>query len=227
VSYFEVLVEGASDVPTVREVLVRRFGLVERQDFRIHPHKGRGSLPANPLARPDPRHQGLLHQLPAKLQGFGRYMGNEACVLVVVDVDDTPCQQLLAELQTMLARLPSRPPNVLFRLAIEETESWFIADAQAVGAAYPKARLQRLRAFAPDTVCGAWEVLAAALGYKPDDVTGSDKSAWAKAIAPNLNLMTPASPSLGKLLQGIDRELSRAAAFRNGSGSAAPGTGPS
>jgi len=88
-TYFEVLVEGASDVPAVREVLVRRFGLVEGQDFRIHPHKGRGSLPANPLVRPDPRHQGLLHQLPAKLQGFGRYLGHEACVLVVVDADNT------------------------------------------------------------------------------------------------------------------------------------------
>ncbi len=83
-------------------------------------------------------------------------------------------------------------------------------DAQAVGSAYPKARLQRLRALAPDTVCGAWEVLAAALGYKPTEVTGADKSAWAKAIAPHLNLASPASPSLGRLLQGIERELARA-----------------
>ena len=211
-SYFEVLVEGASDAPTVREVLVRRFGLVEGQDFRIHPHKGRGSLPANPLARPDPKHQGLLHQLPAKLQGFGRYLGRDACVLVVVDVDDTPCHQLLADLQEMLALLPSRPPNVLFRLAIEETESWFIADARAVGMAYPKARLQRMRAVAPDSICGAWEVLAAALGYKPDEVTGADKFAWAKAIAPHLNLTTPASPSLDRLLRGIARELANGSA---------------
>jgi hypothetical protein len=210
--YFEVLVEGASDVPAVREVLVRRFGLIEGQGFRIHPHKGRGSLPANPLARPDPRHQGLLDQLPAKLKGFGSYLGHEACVLVVVDVDDTPCHQLLADLQEMLASLPTRPPYVLFRLAIEETESWFIADANAVKSAYPKARLQRLRAVVPDTVCGAWEVLAAALGYKPEEVTGADKSAWAKAIAPHLNLVTPTSPSLGKLLQSIERELAAGAA---------------
>lgn len=210
--YFEVLVEGASDVPALREVLVRRFGLVEGVNFRIHPHKGRGSLPANPLAKPDPRHQGLLDQLPAKLQGFGRYLADDACVLVVVDVDDAPCVRLLAELNAMLARLPSRPLNVLFRLAIEETESWFIADAAAVKAAYPKAKLQRLRAVVPDAVCGAWEVLATALGYKANDVTGADKYAWADAIAPHLNLTDPESPSLVKLLAGIERELVRGAA---------------
>lgn len=208
-TYFEVLVEGASDGPALREVLVRRFGMVEGQDFRIHPHKGRGRLPANPLSNPHPQHQGLLDQLPAKLQGFGRYLGDDACVLVVVDVDDIPCSHLLAELNAMLEQLPSRPPNVLFRLEIEETESWFIADPQAVVAAYPKARHQRLRAVPPDAICGAWEVLAAALGYKRDEVTGADKYAWAQAIAPHLNLVLPPSPSLARLLQGIERQLAR------------------
>jgi hypothetical protein len=43
--WFEVLVEGASDLPAVRNVLTRHFGLVENEQFRIHRHKGRGSLP--------------------------------------------------------------------------------------------------------------------------------------------------------------------------------------
>jgi len=210
-TYFEVLVEGASDVPALREVLVRRFGMVEGQDFRIHPHKGQGSLPDNPLANPHPRRQGLLDQLPAKLRGFGRWLGEDACVLVVVDVDDTPCSHLLADLNAMLAQLPSRPRNVLFRLAIEETESWFIADAQAVVAAYPRARQALLRAVQPDAICGAWEKLAVALSYKTGDVTGADKHAWAEAIAPHLNLATPSSPSLNKLVHGIERQLTRSA----------------
>lgn len=210
-TYFEVLVEGASDVPALREVLVRRFGMVEGQDFRIHPHKGQGSLPVNPLANPHPRRQGLLDQLPAKLRGFGRYLGEDACVLVVVDVDDTPCSHLLADLNAMLAQLPTRPPNVLFRLAIEETVSWFIADVPAVVEAYPRARQKPLRTVLPDAICGAWEVLAAALGYKRHEVTGADKYAWAQAITPHLNLATPPSPSLGKLLQGIERQLAQEA----------------
>ena len=52
-TWLEVLVEGASDAPTVKEVLVRKFQLVDGEHFRIHPHKGKGTLPANPLSRPD------------------------------------------------------------------------------------------------------------------------------------------------------------------------------
>ena len=49
----EVLVEGASDVPAIKEVLQRKLGLVENAQFRIHPHRGKGKLPANPLKKPD------------------------------------------------------------------------------------------------------------------------------------------------------------------------------
>ena len=112
---FEVLVEGASDVPVVREVLQRRFKLIEGEHFRIHPHQGKGQLPANPLARPDRNKRQLLSQLPAKLRGFAK-SDPEAVVLVVVDADKTPCAQLLADLNGMLAQLQVRPARVLFRL---------------------------------------------------------------------------------------------------------------
>ena len=55
-SYFEVLVEGGSDVPVLREILTRKFKLEENTYVRSHPHKGRGKLPANLLAQPDLRH---------------------------------------------------------------------------------------------------------------------------------------------------------------------------
>ncbi|MDD5035829.1 MAG: DUF4276 family protein [Methylococcaceae bacterium] len=205
-TYFEVLVEGASDVPMVREIMTRRFDLVEAQDFRIHPHKGRGRLPSNPLARPGLKQQGLLDQLPAKLQGFS-HCGDEICVLVVVDVDDMPCGELLAELNGLLAALPKKPRRVLFRLAIEETESWFIADGEAVKSAYPKAKLRMLRGIEPDAIVGAWEKLAEAIGETLSQVTGRDKYLWAERIAPHVNLATPMSPSLGKFISGVEREL--------------------
>ena len=203
---FEVLVEGASDVPAIREVLARRFGLVEGQDFRIHPHKGRGRLPANPLARPDPKQETLLHQLPAKLRGFS-YWGDAVCVLVVVDVDDTPCADLLNELRDMLNQLTQKPQRVLFRLAIEETESWFIADTGAVKAAFPKADIRQLRQLAPDAIVGAWEKLADSIGHPRNKVTGRQKYAWAEQIVPHLELNSPFSPSLNKLIDGIEAEL--------------------
>ena len=48
----EVLVEGVSDEPAVREVLVRKFNQVEGVNFRIHAHRGRGTLPSNPMRLP-------------------------------------------------------------------------------------------------------------------------------------------------------------------------------
>ena len=207
-TWFEVLVEGASDVPAVRDVLTRRFGLEENVDFRIHPHKGRGNLPGDLLGQPDPKQQTLLHQLPAKLKGFS-HLDNDSCVVVLVDVDRDPCGELLAQLNAMLVRLPKRPPRVLFRLAIEETESWFIADADAVVAAFPRARTQKIRRIAADDIVGAWEELAAALGIKTSAVTGSDKYAWAERISPYINLQEPQSPSLRKFIEGIDREILR------------------
>ena len=205
-TWFEVLVEGASDVPAVREVLVRRFGLVEDEHFRIHPHQGKGRLPENPLARPDPNQRQLLHQLPAKLRGYAKSLPPASVVLVVVDADNDPCAELLANLNGMLAKLPDRPKRVLFRLAIEETESWFIADSAAVQAAFPRANIAALRRIQPDAIIGAWEALATSIGASSDS-SGTEKLRWARLICPHLDLSSPASPSLRKLIAGIAREL--------------------
>lgn len=205
-NYFEILVEGSSDVPTMRELFTRKFGLEEKVNFRIHPHKGRGRLPTNILGEPDPKRQTLLDQLPAKLRGFS-YLGNDACVVVLVDADDTPPEQLLGELNLMIQQLPRRPDNVIFRLAVEETESWFIADTQAIQKAYPKAKLQRLRNIQPDSIVGAWEALADAIGEKRNEVTGPDKFKWAEKIAPHLDLEEPTSPSFKSLIEGIAEKI--------------------
>jgi hypothetical protein len=207
-TWFAVLVEGTSDVPAAREVLRRRFGLVEEQDFRIYPHRGKGRLPTMPLARPDPNQRTLLHQLPAKLRGFS-HLGADVCVVVIVDADNTPCWDLLAELRGMLDGLPERPQRVLFRLAIEETESWFIADSGAVKAAFPSAKLNRISDIVPDSIVGAWERLAEAIGASGTSGAPVDKVGWATKIAPHLDFENPRSPSLSKLIEGIEREITR------------------
>jgi len=205
--WLEVLVEGASDAPTVREVLQRKFQLSEGQHFRIHPHKGKGKLPDNPLSIPDLKHQGLLDQLPAKLRGFSKSLPEYAVVLVVVDVDDKPCKEFLNELNSMLNALPSKP-KVLFRLAIEETESWFIADIDALRKAFPgRLKTNLLRGIEPDAVIGAWEMLARALNLDPKMVGPTSKFEWARKISPHLDLENPSSPSLRKLIEGLSKIL--------------------
>jgi hypothetical protein len=204
--YIEVLTEGASDVPVVKELLARHFKLKKCEHFRIHPHHGKGKLPTNFWKKPEPTHRGLLDQLPAKLRGFA-WLPNDALVLVLIDVDRDDCRQLLAQLQTMLSLLPRRPTRVLFRLAIEETESWFLADQDAMRQGLPHARLKQLKDIPPDAVVGAWERLAEALGRDPGTVTGGDKREWAEAIAPHLNFQQPVSPSLRKLVDGVKKYL--------------------
>lgn len=94
---------------------------------------------------------------------------------------------------------------LLLRIAVEETESWLIAEPEAVRRAYPDARLGKLRKLKADAVCGAWERLAEALGLRPADCNGQDKYAWAEAILPKLDLDTPRSPSLQAFITGIER----------------------
>jgi hypothetical protein len=203
--YIEVLTEGASDVPVVKEMLVRHFGLDGTQ-FRIHPHKGRGKLPTNSLARPERHYQGLLDQLPAKLRGMS-WLPETALVLVLIDADDDDCKVLLSSLHLMLAALPKRPGRVLFRIAVEETESWFLSDAQALKAGMPRVKLSKVKEIAPDAIVGAWEILADALGVSRKTVTGTEKLEWASAIAPHLNFNEPRSLSLRKLVEGTGRYL--------------------
>jgi Domain of unknown function (DUF4276) len=200
-SWIEVLVEGSSDAPAIREVLTRRFALIEDHHFKIRPHKGRGNLPHKILKNPELQNRSLLYQLPAKLKGFSTWFTKEHWVLVVVDADDTPFAELLEDLQVMLQKLP-KAPRVLFRIAVEETESWFIADTTAIKKAYPKSNIAALKKIELDSICGAWERLAEAIQAK-----GKDKTSWAEAISPHLDLDNPPSPSFLKLITGIEREL--------------------
>ncbi len=203
-----VLVEGSSDVPTVQTILEHRFGLEEHIDFKIVSFQGKGELPHDPNARPDERRRGLLHQLPATLRGMA--WDHERCIVVLVDADREDCVLLLAKLQAMLQQLTKRPRRVLFRIAIEEMESWFIADSAAILAAYPSAKVAALRRIRPDAVCGAWEKLAVAVGAVVNGRPQSLKREWAERILPHLDLIEPRSPSLRKFVEGVERSLQQA-----------------
>ncbi len=202
-TYFRVLVEGHADVPIVHEILCRRFGLVEKINFQIHPHEGKGQLPIYPNNPPEPQRRGLLDVLPAKLRAWAS-LPTDHVVVVLVDADQDDCIELKARLLNMYVGLPKKPGKVLFRIAVEESESWLIADLFAVRAAYPKAKTQKISAVVPDSVIGASERLAEALGRKRD-FNRSDKREWAKAIMPHVDLNAPRSPSLRAFIEGVSR----------------------
>ena len=201
----EVLCEGASDVPVLREVCTRRFGLVEGEQFRLHPHGGKGRLPARRSRTPSAGNF-LLSQLPAKLRAYGRMVGPtfEPRVLVVVDADRSDCRVLKESLVRLGEWVAPLPRRLRFRIAVEETESWFLADPDAVRCAFPSAAVEKLRSVRPDEVCGASEVLATCLARGGETPTRLDKVEWAEAIAPHLELERPASPSFAALIAGVE-----------------------
>jgi hypothetical protein len=207
--FIEVLCEGSSDVPAIREVLRRRFKLIENEHFRIHPHRGKGKLPApaDRLKAPAPGNDALLAQLPIKLKNMGQQSRGEfeVAVVVVVDADDDDCRRLKRDLVELYNALPTKPPTILFRIAVEETESWFLADLKAIRKAYRHAKPDGLQRREPDEICGAWERLAECLGLEPVACRGRDKIEWASAISPHLDLENPKSPSLAALIGGIGR----------------------
>jgi hypothetical protein len=130
-------------------------------------------------------------------------------VVVLVDADDMQCETLKADLIELHRKLRFRPSCALFRIAVEEIESWFIADPDAIKQAYPRAKTSLLDGIKPDSVVGAWELLARSLGRKPEDCSSADKHEWATKIAPYLDLDDPKSPSLRAFVNGINKLLGR------------------
>src|SRR5689334_7095954 len=136
--FLRVLVEGSSDVPEVREVLTRRFMLRDAEEFTVHPHQGKGSRPKNPLKLPDAKRRGLLDQLPAKLRAWAKESQNfDMGVVVLLDADDEDC----TDLKNYLLSLNPAPAKTLYRIAVEELESWFLADKDAIENSFPSAKL--------------------------------------------------------------------------------------
>jgi hypothetical protein len=201
----KVLVEGSSDAPVVEEILRRKFGLRRQKDFVVIHHRGKGRLPADDAS---PQHGTLLYELPKTLRGLAGEDGLGVLVLVDADADD--CRQLKNDIVRMYEVLESRPKLLLVRIAMVETESWLIADPDAVLEAYPQARVEELRMLKPDEPIGAWEVLARAVGRDPSKPSVKrKKKTWNRRIATFLNLDTPASPSLRVFLRGVEAALSQ------------------
>jgi hypothetical protein len=65
-----------------------------------------------------------------------------------------------------------------------------------------------LKGHKPDDIVGAWELLARALNFDPALIGPGAKIEWAKKISPHLDLDDPCSPSLRKLIEGVQKIVS-------------------
>ena len=191
--HIEVLVEDDSGKKMLEILLPKLLGANgESHSWRIRGYKGSGRIPKNLRPKTDASKRILLDHLPKLLSGYGRTPHIDA-VVVVLDADSRNCKEFLAELQGIAKE---KAPNltVLFCLAIEEIEAWYLGDRAAIFAAYPEAkrRKDKLKSYKPDSIVGTWELLAdlihreGADGLKKSHVEGEKKCEWAEKITPHL-----------------------------------------
>jgi hypothetical protein len=192
-----ILVEGQSE-----RRLLELWGprLLPKHKLRLHPHQGKGHLPANARGHVDVKRRGLLDQLPAKLRALGRSLDSRLeRVLVLVDADSEDCVALKRRLLA-LERCIHPCPSVLFRIAVEETEAFYLGDRRAIRAAFSRANLRLMENYAQDSQVGTWEIFRDVIG-----ASGENKVEWATRIAPHLSTdcSSNASPSFRALCRGL------------------------
>ncbi len=194
--HIEFIVEDSSGRDLLQILVAKLLGdHGNPHTWRIHGYKGIGRLPKGGL-RPhsDPEKRILLDQLPRILRGLGRTPGVDA-IIVVLDVDRRDCKSFLDELNVVAERCGVRHITK-FRLAIEEIESWYLGDEEALCSTYPNARRNVIHSYIQDSICGTWEILADAVIYGGRDLAkrqggphaGEYKHEWARRIGPRLDV---------------------------------------
>jgi len=132
-NHLVLLVEEPSMEAFLRGLLPRL--LPADRTFEVHTFQGKADL---------------LGKLEARLRGYAQWIPADWRLFVVVDRDDDDCRVLKQRLEVaaMRAGLTTRskaggvPWQLVNRIAIEELESWYFGDWDAVQAAYPRVSAQ-------------------------------------------------------------------------------------
>lgn len=211
--HFEILVEDQSGKAAL-DILLPKI-IAEPHTYTVKDYKGVGRIPNKMNSAVDASKRILLDNLPRLLQGYARswQQGYDGVVIVVCDLDDKCLKSFRAELIALWNRCNPRP-ETRFCLAVEEGEAWFLGDMPALAIAYPDAKKAVLNTYTNDAICGTWEKLADAvypggsqsLKKQGWQTVGTEKSTWAKNIAPHMDVDNNASPSFNYFLRKL-REL--------------------
>lgn len=164
----------------------------------------------------------LLNNLATVLDGLNRaYSKNPNypfAVIVVVDNDNRDTNAFRAEMEAV-AQKKNVTIDHVFCIAIEEIEAWLLGDIEAVKAAYPHAKMDVIRGYQQDSICGTWEKLAEAVykgGLKKLKKQGSFeigkmKCEWAEKIGAKMVIDKNESPSFQFFVSEIRKRLNSAA----------------
>jgi hypothetical protein len=162
----------------------------------------------------------LLKVLRDRLAAYRQRIDNGELlrIVVLVDRDDDDCEKLKADLERMAASvgLPTKSnPDangrllVLNRIVVEELESWFIGDPDALRAAFPK--LPAINAnsgiFRNLDNGGTWEALHRFLKKHGIYRSSFPKIDAARRIAPHLDITRNRSKSFQVFVTGVETIL--------------------
>jgi hypothetical protein len=159
----------------------------------------------------------LLKKLEGRLRGYADRLqdGENLRVLVLVDRDQDDCTALKAQMEraarvaglvTKSAARGGSPFTVVTRIAIEELESWFLGDPDALRKTFPRLPQINLDAspFRNPENGGSWEALHKFLkkhGYYPGTYP---KIEAARRIATNMTTSANKTSSFRAFREGLE-----------------------
>lgn len=191
--HFEVLVEERSAEAALESLMPKLIG--QADSLRIRAFRGK---------------QHLLRALPQRLRGYAAWLTEAHRLVVLVDRDREDCSRLKQELDDVARSVGLKPgQNVINRLAIEELESWFFGDVEALRTVFPRlppTLAKRSRFRNPDRVVGGtWEALERLLNKHGHHQGGLQKVRLAREIAPHMVPSRNRSTSFRVFREGVER----------------------
>jgi len=193
--HFEFLLEEPSAEKVLRNILPSL--IVGEHDFRCIVYQGK---------------MDLLKSLPIKLRGYKRWIPGAFKIIVLVDRDDDDCFELKRKLDLiatnagLICKCNSQDNfQVMNRIAVEEIESWFFGDADAMRMAYPRLNFfERKTSFRnPDAIKNTWESLERILQQRGYFKTGLRKTEVANEVSKYMQPLKNRSKSFQVFWSGI------------------------
>lgn len=176
--HIEFLVEELSAEKFLNIIIPKIFG--SNVTCNIHSFQGKSDL---------------LKNLPSRLKGYSRWIPEDWKIVVLIDEDRKNCHELknILEKAAQDARLIAKSTSidgrfqVLNRIIIEELESWYFGDVNALSSAYPgiSRNLDKKKNFRdPDRIRGGtWETLERVMQRAGYHEQGLNKIEAAETIA--------------------------------------------
>lgn len=197
--HLEILVEEPSAEAALKNLLPKIVG--NNVSFRIIVHQGKAHL---------------LKKITPKLKAYSKWITDEIKVVVLIDLDRDNCTILKNKLnkiaqnsglkiKTSIGELTNEF-QILNRIAIEELESWFLGDKNAIHKTYNKVNplaLNKPKYSNPDQIVNAWEELERLLKkfhYYPG---GLSKIQNARILSENMDVNYNTSKSFNVFRDGL------------------------